>query len=93
MSDSIKEAKEVLKKQKAEAKEMEENNEFYDDPEALESEDIEGDLIKMIEDDMPKGMFVSSCDAMLGPEWMTIGEEIVRESNPELLGKFLSYAD
>lgn len=93
MSEAVKEAEKNLEEEKKVHEEAAANGEFYEDEEALFEEDIERDLIDMIKDDMPKGMFVSSCEAMLGPDWAVVGEDIVREAEPELLGKFLAYAD
>ncbi len=46
------------------------------------------DLIDVVKDDMPKRMFSSSCQAMLGDDWKLKASDILKMAAPELLQKF-----
>lgn len=83
---------------------VERNNKLYkesekdqgsEDMSILFEDDSEDSLIRMLKgsNPMPKSTFTSSCQAMLGDDWLDVGEQILRQQAPELLGKFLAYAD
>lgn len=52
--------------------------------------DVERDFIDIVrEPDMPKSMFVSSCQAMMGDDWSMKGKVILEQSAPDLVQKFI----
>lgn len=64
------------------------SNQFIDFGEGYFYDQTVRDLIDMVKDDMPKTMFTSSCEAMLGDDWKLKGQEILKMSAPDLLQRF-----
>lgn len=93
-SENMKEARADVERNKKLYEESE-SRAGGEDMDILFEDDSEDSLIRMLKEPepMPKSTFTNSCQAMLGDDWLDVGEEILRQYAPELLGKFLAYAD
>lgn len=85
--------KEIIEESNREYREMEEKDEHFEDLSVLYDESLEDDIIRMIKDDMPKGMFKNSALVMFGESWHHDVMEIVIHNEPALVEKLKGYLE